>query len=450
MEFIETDDTRQYFTTQKIGIKQDDGSIKLLTYDTDLYLTDFLKPKKLNENMTLTEKTLREILIPKNNLNDISLFQDFLERLGSCMLKKNLFKSAGFYYGAGDDGKTTLKKLYDFIYNDMAKTITPAIFKDNFNAKDFLNKCVINLDEVNKEFLDSSLFKNEFKNIVSQGGGKSQRQIRSDKMIHITSYPNLNIYSNELPTVNLNERNLLTRYDVLVMPNVFVSENELNKYENSYLANPNILNEIKQDYKGLSWLITASILSFKNMQEENRKYRRSQTPNETLRILLNKPIEEEFILLYTELNSNAKQIDYTSNKEILEQFKQYMTLKGEFNNKSDKENSQLLGYALKETYKDLKNNGRYPRTYNIKLKSFNDIVKENKQVYIINDDLTENEVNYIGWLDSDLKLIYENIQAGVNTVNKLANKYNNMNVRECLNNLCNCNLIKKTDDISID
>ena len=77
MEFIETDDTKQYFTIQKIGIKQDDGSIKLLTYDTDLYLTDFLKPKKLNENMTLTEKTLREILIPKNNLNDISLFQDF-------------------------------------------------------------------------------------------------------------------------------------------------------------------------------------------------------------------------------------------------------------------------------------------------------------------------------------------------------------------------------------
>lgn len=79
-----------------------------------------------------------------------------------------------------------------------------------------------------------------------------------------------------------------------------------------------------------------------------------------------------------------------------------------------------------------------------------DNIKENKQIYIINEDLTENEVNYIGWLDSDLKLIYDNIKAGVNTVNKLASKYNNMNVRECLNNLCNCNLIKKTDNISID
>lgn len=35
-------------------------------------------------------------------------------------------------------------------------------------------------------------------------------------------------------------------------------------------------------------------------------------------------------------------------------------------------------------------------------------------------------------------------------LNSVASKNNNMNVRECLNNLCNCNLIKKTDNISVD
>lgn len=448
--FIEGD-TRKYFTTNKIGTKQDDGSIKLLKYDTNLCLSDFLKPKSLDEDMTLTEKTLREITIPKNKPWDISLFQDYLERAGASILKKNLYKRASVYHDLGDGAKTTLKKLYDYMYNYGVKHITPATFKENFNAEDFLDKNAIFMDEVTKEFLDSGLFKNEFTSMVSQGAVKSQRRIFSSDMIHIDHYPPFTINSNHLPTVNKKERNLLTRYDILIMPNVFVSENELNKYENSYIANPHILKELEKDYEGLSWLITASILAFKDMLCDGRQYRRSQTPSETFRLLTNKPIEEEFILLYTEIDRKANKSDYVSNKEILEQFKQYMTVKGEVNNKSDNENAKQIGYILKQTYKDeLKDNGRYPKAYNIKLKSFDDVIAENKQVYIINEDLTDSEVDSISWLDSDLKLIYSEIQKGINTINKLNSKYDNIDVRDCLNSLSNANLIKNTFNTSVD
>lgn len=447
--FIEDLETQEYFTTNLIGFSQKDNTIKLLEFDTGLFLSDFLKPKDLNEPMTLTEKTLRQILIPKNNKTDISLFQDYLERLGSCILKKRVSKSASFLYGSGDDGKSILKLLLELIYNVGVKNITPSVFDDAFNANDFLNKNVMVLDEVDKKFLDSSTFKNEFKNMVSLTGNKTQRAIYSNEMIHIKQFPLLFILSNELPTVNMGERNLLSRYDVFFMPNKFVSKSELNKYDNVYLKNENLADDIKKDYNGLSWLITASILAFKDMINNNREFRRTQTENETLRILLNKSIEEEFILLYTELNTGATPAEYITNKEILEQFNKYMELKGEYNNKSNEENSKKIGYTLKRVYPDLKHNNRYPRKYNIKLKSFDDVIKENKQVYIINEDLTETEVNNITYLDSDSRLIYKDIQNGINTINKLNRKYSNIDIRDCLNNLYNCNLIINTFNTSI-
>ena len=60
------------------------------------------------EDATLTERTLRQILIPKDNPEDTSLYIDYLQRVGASFFENNVHKSITLYQGKGNNGKSIL------------------------------------------------------------------------------------------------------------------------------------------------------------------------------------------------------------------------------------------------------------------------------------------------------------------------------------------------------
>ena len=133
------------------------------------------------DSMTYTEKTLRQILIPKDDPSDLSLFIDFLQRLGSCIYGKNNYKTITLYYGDGNNGKGILKLLFELIYNHKAYSLTPETFTESFNLKSFLGRKCILLDEVDETSLND--IKPMIKRVSSPESRQEQRAIYSDKNI---------------------------------------------------------------------------------------------------------------------------------------------------------------------------------------------------------------------------------------------------------------------------
>ena len=367
-----------YLTFNNIGVEQEDGTIKLLKYNQDLYLTDIFTvkelPKKLDKlpinsykeqyGMTLTELVLRMITIPQNNPADLTFYRDFLERLGSSITGKNQYKSIGFYYGTGDDGKSTLNYFYNLIFNRLNYAVTISSFEDDFNLINFNNRLVCNMDEITKNSFENS--KDIIKRVTSPATKTEARQMYTDNTIVLNSYPNFNIYSNVMVNLDIKEDlALFNRIDYLVLPNKFVEEEEISKYNNAYPKLRGLEDLLKEDYGGLSWLITAAILSFKDMKEESRKYTLRQTADETINIFLDEDDLTKFLNIYVEYDDSLNRSDYINNDEIASSFLKYM---------------ELLNKPVKEQGLKLK------RKIGTKINKIFDLKKEDK--YKKNDRLT--------------------------------------------------------------
>jgi hypothetical protein len=110
-----------------------------------------------NENPTLMEKTLREILIPKNPVKDNpnSIYMDFLYLLGWSFIQGNIGKNIIIYYNQrGNNGKTALKQILSYVFKDSMKTIKPQSFDDNFFYSLIDDTNIIAMDELLYNSLD--------------------------------------------------------------------------------------------------------------------------------------------------------------------------------------------------------------------------------------------------------------------------------------------------------
>ena len=107
------------------------------------------------------------------------------------------------------------------------------------------------------------------------------------------------IFANELVKIKPDAIALFDRFDFLKLPNTFVSENELKNTPNGYLKDRNTEKKIKADIKGLSWLITAGIHSFRNMRNSNSEFLLKQTAEQTMDIMMDTDYLSKFIRLYT-------------------------------------------------------------------------------------------------------------------------------------------------------
>lgn len=448
-------DRMDYLAPSLIGYEDENNEIQLLDFDFDF---DYMSLHNTDPNpneITFVEETLRKILIPKDDPSDLTLFHDFLQRVGSCILGKNPYKVITLYYGDGNNGKGVLKLLIELVYNIGAYPLTPQTFEDTFNLKSFMNRKVLLLDEIDKN--DFKNLKPTLKRISSPEARIEQRAMQKSDNLVLKNFPMLIIFANEFLNLNLDETALFTRSDFLKLPNYFVDEKELNKKPNSYLVDRNTETKIKKDIKGLCWFITASIESFKNMLQTDSTFLLRQTAEQTMDILLDTDYLTKFIILYTEEDLNLLPTEFTTAEEIMQQYKQYMEINGKIISDTDITIKRRIGTIIKQVYNikgKLTDSDMYHKqnnitaSYRIKLKSFDDVNKEFRRIYIINEDATSTDLIPLDW-SSENRIVYNKIVDGVNTIN-LLNKYlPNQDNYKIVKELLNLNLIKKTTEINL-
>ena len=446
---------RDYLTLNRIGYKEKgNNKINLLDFDNaeePLEVDDILTVKENPEDAeTLVEKTLRQILIPKNNPKDLSLFQDYLERTGAKIFGRNLFKELTFYETLySNAGKTIILYLHDLLYNDKNISIDASTLEDNFSFKSYDNALAINIDEIDKDSFEK--VKPILKRITSQYSKQQFRNMREETQYIIEEFAEITICSNIKLEIDPNEDYaLFERIDFLKLPNRFVNEKDVAKFPNAYAKNDKLFEQLKADKKGLNWLITASIKCLKNMLDNNKRFCCKQTAEESIDIYLDGDIIKKFLVIFTKKDLDLHKKDYVHAKDIKAELLKYTDIKGisfsqhEYNNLS-----QSIGYKLANLYNFTKGNGRETDSkgtkYAIKLKSVEEVAIEFKQVYMITEEITDKELTLLERLSSDEKTVYDAIQNGkYNTINLLKEKYVDLDVIEIVKDLVEANLIHNT------
>lgn len=445
---------KDYLAPALIGYEDKNDKVHLLDYDFDFDYMSLYEVDRNPAQMTYVEKTLRKILIPKDNPNDLRMFHDYLERVGSCILGKNNYKVITLYYGDGNNGKGILKLLMELVFNRGAYPLTPKNFEDNFNLQGFSNRKVLLIDEIDKN--DFKDLKPTLKRISSPEGRLEQRAMHKPDMIKLNNFPNLFIFANELINLKLDEYALFDRLDFLKLQNTFVTKSKLNKTDNSYLVDRKTEDNIKDDIKGLSWLITASIRAFQHLLNSNTEYTLRQTAEQTMDILIDTDYLTKFILLYTYDDDSLIRDEYTSADEIYQQFKQYMDIKGHKIVDTEITIKRKIGTTIKQVYNikgSISDSDMYYKrdnrisTYRLRLKSFDKVNEEFKQVYEINEKF-EGDLS-VAFYSNASQTVYKKIQNGVNTIDLLNKDLPNQDNYKIVRELLNLTVIKKTKQKNI-
>lgn len=253
----------------------------------------------LSEEPTLVEETLRQILVPKYDSSNITLYMDFLQRLGASRIPNNKHKKITEYNGDGDDGKSTLSYLMNLIYGDYyIGTTADSIKNDMFNASYIGNKHIITIDEIEPNSLNGVW--DTLKRISSGVNNTSVRGAYDKDPTKNINYGMMFIMSNVTPNLNYVDKATLNRYDILKMPNKFV-DNPCN--DNEYEIDDKIFEKLKDDFNGLEWLVNASIKAY---MECGGKFNCSQTAEETLHIFQNGDNLTRFLTTCTRTSINTR------------------------------------------------------------------------------------------------------------------------------------------------
>lgn len=293
--------------------------------------------KYYNENPTLIEKTLREILVPLNPVkeNPYNTFKDFLYLLGWSLINGNQGKNIVIFYNKeGNNGKSVLGKILKCVFKEKMVMIQPSDFKDTFfNARiDDTNAIVID------EIVSTSL-NGHWDLIKKIAGGEIEDNIRvmySSQRHASKGNGTLFIMTNELPQIPLDDEALLYRLLIYELPNKFV--NHPIPYTNEIKMNPNIFKQLDDDREGLEWLINASIKCYLDNEFDR------QPIDETLSKLSEGNIIRQWLLKNTSISFD----DYLTNFEIIEYIKD--TESNIVEKYTDNQIASLIGSELKNIY----------------------------------------------------------------------------------------------------
>lgn len=412
-------------TSKKLGLEIDN---KFCFFQ---YLPDV---RLLNEweDATLTERTLRQILIPKDKPEDTALYIDYLERIGASFFENNIHKSITLYQGKGNNGKSILSHILKLIFREYYIGVQPKeIESDLFTSSRVSGKHTIILDELAKKSLNTA-----WDIIKRYSNGLSNTTIRemySDKADKFASYGMLFICTNVIPDLPINDNALLNRLDILILPNRFAE----NPRENEYKIASGLEYQLENDFTGLEWLVNASIKAYKSIN--NGTFRAKQSYKETLKIIKDTDDILNYIIDYTELSFTSK----TYNHEILANYRAYCSEHNISLNETDKILARDIGTALNVCYgdkleKELDNNKK--RYYNIRILSKDEIKARNERTLGIDENTIPED-----WIFEDAsveKSVYKLIkESRATTISELQREYPAENVKKIVDNLMAKDLI---------
>lgn len=298
--------------------------------------------KIMNENPTLMERTLREILIPKNDQEDIKTYLDFLYLLGESFIIGNVSKNIITYYAPeGNNGKSLLKEILQIVHKSAFKKIEPKSFDDRFFKAFIDNSNIICMDEVRPDSL--SKYYAELKDMTSGSNQDDGMRISHSSEYHKSKGNGVfYILTNELLDIPVTDDALHYRFIIYKLANRFVNPeidengNECLR-ENEYKINLNIFNEIANDDKGLQWLVNAAIKQYKNYDFER------QPANVTKEIIIDENVIRKTIQKRTNLSSGT----WTSNAAIVDYL---LDVYDYLKNYTRNELAVRVGQELRNTY----------------------------------------------------------------------------------------------------
>ena len=392
------------------------------------------------KNETLTEKKIKQITIPKNNQNYTDFYIDWLQRLGSNISLNH--KIITGYLGGGNNAKSILNWFLFMIYNALYAGISPEQFKKDHTKQLFENRHSLAIDE-----LDNDSFNGIMPNIKRfRGGGvpNTERNMYDPNYETNTDYAMLWLFCNIIPWIDLNDTAFIESLDILQLPNIFVDENLLNKYPNTYLKDRFLKDKLRKDYEGINWLLNISIKMYKEMINNNDWFLLNQTIDETLAIITKNDYLLNFIIRYTALDDYTE----TENKEIVNKYESWIK-ENNYKIKIPKDLASKMGKKLKEHYGNKLEKGKTTGNktrYKLRLKSE---VEVKKIIYEIEEGILGDDPYILNKLETDEKIIYNAIKKGFNTYNALNLEYPNIKIIEKLNNLENIGLISNNEQISL-
>ena len=276
------------------------------------------------------------------------------------------------------------------------------------------------------------------------------RQLYSTNTFTLYGFPNITIYSNDLLDLQpIEDGALFSRIDYLELPNKFVEESELDKYNNTYLKLEGLEDKLKQDLDGLSWLITAGILCFKNMKQTSNRYTLKQTREETIEVFLGADSLTKYLMVYTEFVDDLPRESFTSNTDIVNGYLEYMA---GLNREVDQDGlAKEIGLKLNKVHPQLKQEGnKYKETgtgrtmYKLKLKEPEDITREYNEAYTINEYATDRQLSILD-TNGKLKTVYKQIQKGNCTISILTSKLPGLDCLDLVQQLDSLELIYATE-----
>ena len=373
-------------TSKKLGLKIDD-KFYFYEYDADVHLFN------VPDNESLVERTLKQILLPKAaeysikesadgleyveyaNPEDTKLYVDFLQRLGASFNTSNIHKKITMYLGKGDNGKSLLSFILYLVFDKYYYGFTPKQLKnDNFTESMAAGKHILLMDELTKDSING--IEDILKRYSSGLVNTTKRTMYSDDTDEMSEYGMFYLLTNVIPDLPTDDPTLLRRLDILILPNVFTDNPTA---ANEYPIINGLSEKLRQDIKGLEWLVNAGIKAYKS----NHKFTAAQTDIETLSII--KAEDELFNYIYknTEICYGHK----TYVPEILDGFKEYCKEHNIITNLSDDELKKEIGKKVRQRYNpnELETNQRGKRWYNIRIKSKAEIESEMTKKWTINE-----------------------------------------------------------------
>lgn len=443
-------DIKSELVDKKFGIKiPDTDKFILLEFDENAIIHE-----DGDQDETYVEKRLKEVLIPKDDPQDKSIFIDRLQRFGARFLNQK-DKSITFSYdGKGNAGKSLILHLMKLILNDLCVIIDGEDLDDKFVEKTIANKHVIAIDEITSELIHKIYEK--LKKLRTPEFSKTKRMIYQSETAEYSNFGSIEIFCNNLINPDDVDNAFINSLDLIQYLNEFVKvKDESQLKENQYMEDVEVFKKMKEDVDGLSWLLSISILEFLKMKRNNQTFIYHQSRQETFNLLNNLDLYTMFLSRYTE-PTDVKD-EFAFNSEIVEKFNEFLNLYDYNIEHSEQKKAITIGKKItaiygssckgfKDTFNGKSNNTRYP----IRLKSFDELEKElHMQLQINEDDYHENQLT-IQTLHGHTRTIYKQIEKGTTTIFKLKKEHKLIDVYEEVKKLEEMNLIIKSSNAILD
>ena len=447
------------FTTDRLTYTTyDTHELRLFHYDNGILLDDLLEN---TVKMTFPMECVYKTFVPRTKPEATEKLRMFLQYMGLMIIGRNPAKLILILYDlederVGNKGRTTLfKSILERCFPQTFVKINKDVFNDSFKMDTYKHgKHGVFMDEIDKDTLIK--FHTVLKELIN-GSGNSGGAMYTREQIQIESLPLL-IGSNGLPDPPLFDGAFMNRLLPIELPNQFVDETKVVENTNTYPKITNIDDMIEQNIEGMGQLISVAINEFLQLDlttSLDSQFAIKPDIDRTIQLLTKNNVVYGLLKTYTEPVARGTDVkkDWVTTTDILTRIGEAYKRATGNNMDTHEVNEAKIGTLIKQLYPNFitqKGNKsvRDKTYYNIKLFTYEE-VKQRQNEILQTLPIGDNQ-----FLNDPLqRIIYQNIDNGINTIEKLHEEinteYSRTEIDETLEELYDMGLIIWTNTQSL-